>query len=231
VDGSEKRQLTFPPLRVFSPRWSPDGKQIAFSADLPSSARNVYTMSSEGGTPKRVLPSEQGQSDADWSPDGNLLVFGTLFVTNAPIYTLDLRSQVVSVLPGSSGHFVPNWSPDGKFIAAIAPGSLGKLMLYEVSTQKWLEVFSSPVGNPRWSRDGKYIYFQYSRMLGQSARDSIARLRLADRRVENVVDIQEVGRLTAGTFVGWFGLATDDSPLFARDISVQEIYAIEMQWP
>jgi hypothetical protein len=29
----------------------------------------------------------------------------------------------------------------------------------------------------------------------------------------------------------WFGLAPDDSPLFARDISTQEIYALEMDWP
>jgi Tol biopolymer transport system component len=231
VDGSEKRQLTFPPLRVFSPSWSPDGKQIAFSADRPSTARNVYTISGEGGTPKRVLPSEQGQSDVDWSPDGNVVVFGTLFVTNAPIYTLDLRSQTVSVLPGSFEHYGPKWSPDGRFIAAIASGPLGKLMLYEVSTQQWSEVSSFPVGCPIWSHDGKYVYFQYSRKLGQNAYDSIARFRLADRKVENVVDLQEVGRLTAGTFVGWFGLAPDDSPLFARDISVQEIYAIEMQWP
>ena len=32
VDGSERLQLTFPPLRVLLPRWSPDGKQIAFNA-------------------------------------------------------------------------------------------------------------------------------------------------------------------------------------------------------
>src|SRR3982751_6223444 len=34
VDGSERLQLTFPPLRVLLPRWSPDGKQIAFNARL-----------------------------------------------------------------------------------------------------------------------------------------------------------------------------------------------------
>jgi hypothetical protein len=29
----------------------------------------------------------------------------------------------------------------------------------------------------------------------------------------------------------WFGLAPDDSPLVTRDISTQEIYALEMDWP
>jgi len=40
-----------------------------------------------------------------------------------------------------------------------------------------------------------------------------------------------VGRWTAGPDVHWFGLAPDDSPLVARDIGSQEIYALEMQWP
>ncbi len=35
VDGSEKIQLTVPPMRTGAPRWSPDGKQIAFHAVLP----------------------------------------------------------------------------------------------------------------------------------------------------------------------------------------------------
>ncbi len=156
VDGTERRQLTFPPLRVFWPRWSPDGQQIAFSADLPGVARNVYLISSEGGTPKRVLASEQSQANASWSPDGNLLLFGTLFVPKAPIYTLDLRSQSVSAVAGSDGLFGPQWSPDGKFILATT-GVPGKLMLYDVSAQKWTEAFGSQVVYPTWSRDGKYM--------------------------------------------------------------------------
>jgi DNA-binding winged helix-turn-helix (wHTH) protein/Tol biopolymer transport system component len=232
VDGTERRQLTFPPLRVFSPRWSPDGQQIAFSADLPSVPRNVYVISSEGGTPKRLLASEQSQVDANWSPDGSLLVFGTLFVPNAPIYTLDLRSQSVSAVAGSNGLYGPQWSPDGKFIAAMTSRGPGKLMLFDVSAQKWSEVFGSQVGFPTWSRDGKDIYFQYLRkQRDRGAYESIARLRLSDRKIEDIVDVKDVGRVTTGTFVGWFGLGPDDSPLFAKDISTQEIYALEMAWP
>jgi len=229
VDGTERRQLTFPPLRVFLPRWSPDGKQIAFNADLPEVARNVYVVSSEGGTPQRILPSEQSQTDVNWSPDGNSLVFGTLFVSNAPIYTFDLQSKRVSTLAGSNGLFFPRWSPDGKYIAAIATEGPGKLMLFDVATQKWTEAVGSQIGCPTWSQDGKYIYFQDSQ--NQDQRERIVRLRLSDRKIEKIVDVKDIGRLTTGTFVDWFGLAPDDSPLLARDISTQEIYALDMQWP
>jgi len=232
VDGSERRQLTFPPLRVLLPRWSPDGQQIAFNALLPGVAMNVYLVSSEGGTPQRILPSEQSQVDANWSPDGNSLVFGTLrghlpVSTTLPIYTIDLRSKRVSTLPGSSGLYSPRWSPDGRYIAAITTEHPFKLMLFDFATQKWTEAFGFEMGYPSWSRDGKYIYFQDS----HNQDERIVRFRLSDRKIENIVDLKDVGRLTTGTIVPWFGLAPDDSPLFARDISTQEIYALEMDWP
>jgi Tol biopolymer transport system component len=226
VDGSERLQLTFPPMRVSLPRWSPDAKQIVFNATFPDKPPSIYLISSAGGTPQRVLPSEQSQTDANWSPDGNSLVFGTLFVSNMPIYTIDLRSKRVSPLPGSSGLFSPRWSPDGRYIAAITTDEGNKLMLFDFVTQKWTQVFGSPLGYLLWSHDGKYIYFQDMRNS-----ERIVRLRLSDRKMENMVDIKNVGRLTTGTFVDWFGLAPDDSPLFARDISTSEIYALEMDWP
>jgi DNA-binding winged helix-turn-helix (wHTH) protein/WD40 repeat protein len=231
VDGSERLQLTFPPMRVLLPRWSPEGKQIAFHAILPGENWNVYLVSGEGGTPQRVLPSEKSQMDASWSPDANSLVFGTFFVSNMPIYTIDLRSKHVSTLPGSSGLFSPRWSPDGRYIAAITTDAAEKLMLFDFATQKWTEVFGSKIGYLSWSHDGKYIYFQDLRSSAQDKRNRIVRLRLSDRKIENIVDVKNVGRMTTGTIVDWFDLAPDDSPLFARDISTTEIYALDVQWP
>ena len=231
VDGSERLQLTFPPMRALLPRWSPDGKQIAFNATLPGVAWNVYLVPSDGGTPQRVFPSEQSQVDASWSPDGNALVFGTLAVSNMPLYTIDLRSKRVSTLPGSTGLFSPRWSPDGKYMAAITTARPFKLMLFDFATQKWTELFGFDIGYLGWSHDGKYIYFQHWHNIGQDVREHIARLRLSDHKLENIVEVQKVGRVTAGTFADWFDLAPDDSPLLARDISTQEIYALEIDWP
>lgn len=237
LDGSDRLQLTFLPMRVLLPRWSPDGKQIAFNATVPGTETwHIYMVSSEGGTPQRILPSEQSQMDVSWSPDGNSLAFGALYSSNTPkyIYTVDLRSRRVSTLPGSTGLYSPRWSPDGRYIAAITSEHTkhpNNLMLFDFATQKWIEEFGSGMGYPSWSRDGKYIYFKTWDDASQLVGERIVRLRLSDRKVERIVELKNVGRLTAGTIVAWLGLAPDDSPLVARDISTQEIYTLEMEWP
>lgn len=230
VDGSERLQLTFPPLRVLLPRWSPDGKQIAFNARLHDAPFNIYLISSEGGQAQRILPSEQSQGDANWSPDGNSLVFGSDLRNKEPIQTIDLGSKRVSALPGSSGLFSPRWSPDGRYIAAMTKEHPFKLMLFDFSTQKWAEAFGSEISYPSWSHNGKYIYFQSWRDPMKHLGERIVRLRLSDRKAENIVDIKGVGRLTTGTNVDWLGLAPEDSPLFARDISTSEIFALDVEW-
>jgi Tol biopolymer transport system component len=227
VDGTERLQLTFPPMQAFLPRWSPDRKEIVFSAKLPDTVWNIYLISSEGGTPER-LPSEHNQMDANWSPDGNSLVFAIENDPSAPIYTMDLRTKRVSALPGSSGLYSSHWSPDGRFIAALTGDSYA-LMIFDFTTQEWTEAFPSQVSFETFSHDGKYIYF-----LNNPAPDlkpRALRLRMSDRKIEEVVDLQKAGPLLNGRGSTWFGLAPDDSPLVTRDISTQEIYALEMDWP
>jgi serine/threonine protein kinase/Tol biopolymer transport system component len=77
IDGSERLQLTFPPMFVFMPRWSPNAAQIAFTGqEQPGRASDVYLISAEGGSPERLLPEGHGTADPTWSPDGNSLLFG-----------------------------------------------------------------------------------------------------------------------------------------------------------
>jgi Tol biopolymer transport system component/DNA-binding winged helix-turn-helix (wHTH) protein len=231
IDGSERLQLTFSPLRAFLPRWSPDGKQIAFNGSTSDAGWSIYLIAKDGGTPERIFPSEQSQMDVTWSSDGNALAFATTALPDMPIYTIDLKSRHVSALPGSANLFSPRWSPDGKYIAAIASNRPLKLVLFEFATQKWTDLYGFDIGYLSWSHDSKYIYFQRSQNPGQDVSVQIARVRLVDRKIENIVAEKNVGRLITGTFPDWFDLAPDDSPLFARDISSQEIYALDVQWP
>jgi hypothetical protein len=99
------------------------------------------------------------------------------------------------------------------------------LVLFDVSTQKWTKVFNGDVDNPIWSHDGKYLYFEFHPAPDKPNR--IVRLRVDDLKIEDVVKLSSVGRSTTG----WFGLTPDGSPLLARDIGTQEIYALDVDWP
>jgi Tol biopolymer transport system component/DNA-binding winged helix-turn-helix (wHTH) protein len=231
INGSDRLQLTFPPLQVTLPRWSPDGRQIAFLAHLPGRPFNIYLMSADGGTPQQILLDDQDRMDADWSPDGNSLVFGGFNIPNTPISIVDLKTTRVSTLPGSIGLFSPRWSPDGRYICAITAGPPFKLILFDFTTQKWMPLFGSDMSFPTWSHDGRYIYFEHSHNLGHNGSQTIDRIRLSDHNVETVADLKRVGRMITGTFAGWSGLAPDDSPLVSRDISTHEIYALQLEAP
>jgi Tol biopolymer transport system component/DNA-binding winged helix-turn-helix (wHTH) protein len=227
VDGSERVQLTFSPMRVLLPHWSPDGRQLVFFARNPGQPWSIFLLSSKGGTPKQVVSEREDRVDPNWSPDGNSLVFGSSNVPNNPIWIDDLRTGRVSTLPGSVGLFSPRWSPDGRYICALHSGRPFKLMLFDFTTQQWTQLIDDSDGYPTWSHDGQYIYF-----LGGDAHwsETINRIRLLDRRAEKIVDLKDQSR-SGSIGVEWFGLAPDDSPLVATDISTNEIYALDVQWP
>jgi dipeptidyl aminopeptidase/acylaminoacyl peptidase len=229
VDGSQRLQLSFPPLQVLMPRWSPDGKQIAFTAALPGKPWKIHLVSAEGGTPQQQMPEERHEFDPGWSPDGNTLVFDVrnMAAGTGAIHLLDLRTRQASVLPGSEGLWSPRWSPDGRYVVAIRAFQQHALLLFDFTTRRWTALTNTPAAYENWSRDGKYVYFARTpspKKLG------IYRVRISDRKLEPVVSLKDFP-LQTDFFGPWSGLAPDDSPLLLRNIGTQEIYALDWEAP
>src|SRR5262245_61831827 len=222
VDGSQRLQLTYPPMQASLPRWSPDGKQIAFSARAPGKHWKTYLISAEGGSSQQLTPGERMELDPGWSADGKTLVFSDQEAKT--IHLLDLRTGQVSMLPGSEGMHAPRWSPDGRYIATIPAEARDKLLLFDFTTQKWTVLAQQQALWPRWSRDGKSIYFS-------SARDNdMSRVRIDDRKIERLSSLKDF-RLAPGAFGAWVGWTPDDQPLMLRDVGTQDIYDLEWQTP
>ena len=104
-----------------------------------------------------------GIGDLGWSPDGTSLIFHSgmtdfLSVTPRSIHLLDVKTRRVSTISGSEGLYSPRWSPDGRYIAALRVGP-EILVVFDVHSQKWIELTKIAVDFPIWSRDSKYIYF------------------------------------------------------------------------
>src|SRR5260370_27752393 len=147
-------------MLAYLPRWSPDGKQIAFFGHPPGEPWQIYVLSAEGGAPELIYRSGTNLADPSWSPDGKSLAFGENSLNNqgSAVYVIELKTRKATKLPGSDGLFSPRWSPSGRSIAAMPLDSL-KLMLFDLATQKWTELAKIFVAYPTWSRDGRYLYF------------------------------------------------------------------------
>ena len=222
-DGSDRLQLSFPPLFAMLPRWSPDAKQIVFSDFRVNKPPRVFLVSIDGGSPNELMPNNpQPQADPAWSADGNSVAFAGV-VGHSNIQVLDLKTRALSMVPGSDGMFSPRWSPDGRYLVAM-PSDSESVMLFDFKTQKWSLLAHSNAGYPCWSHDSQYLYF-----MQMPPNPGVLRVRINDRKVEQVTSLQ--GFPTTGIFGFWLGIAHDDSPLVLKDTGTQEIVSLDWQAP
>jgi Tol biopolymer transport system component/DNA-binding winged helix-turn-helix (wHTH) protein len=229
VDGSERLQLTnASEMWAGLPRWSPDGKQIAFMGRKSNTSWRAYLVSPNGGSPRDLVPGAEAGVDPSWSPDGESIALSLHNPGKTPlgISILDLKTQKVSDLPAAENLYSPRWSPDGKYIAAMTTDSQ-KLMLFDRATGRWMELATlTTIGYPSWSHDGQYLYFDTT----LTDDPAFFRIRISDRKLERLFSLKAVRRFW-GELGEWTGLAPDDSPLLVRDTSSQEIYALDFQAP
>jgi len=229
ADGSERLQLTYAPVAAGLSRWSPDGTQIAYVSSRPGSAWKIFLIPAQGGTAQEILPDDAAEADPVWSPDGKKIAFGRgSEVPSAAIYLVDVATRQVSTIPGSEHLFSPRWSPDGLYLAAITLDS-SKLMLFNFKTQKWSVWVDEPgaIGFPSWSRDGKYLY--YDTQFSEQA--TFRRVGVDQSHSELLVDLKGLHRYSNLPAYGWSGVAPDGSGLFVRDLSTDEIYALDVDLP
>jgi tricorn protease len=72
VGGGRAARLTIHEAYESYPRWSPDGREIAFVSDRYGSD-DVYIMSADGGNVRRLTYHSTRDVTGSWTPDGNLL--------------------------------------------------------------------------------------------------------------------------------------------------------------
>lgn len=77
-DGSPSVQLTRGKRGETSPRWSPDGRLVAFLAETgegESSATQIFLLSPDGGERRQLTSHPTSVSDIAWAPDGKSIYF------------------------------------------------------------------------------------------------------------------------------------------------------------
>ncbi|MHB8303891.1 MAG: winged helix-turn-helix domain-containing protein [Acidobacteriaceae bacterium] len=228
VDGSQRLQLTAPPMEVFMMHWSPNGKRIVLMGREPGKVWRLYIVDGQGGDLLPVLTETRNEADPDWSPNGNSLVFGRLPDLMAEkslpkaIYMVDLKTRQVATLPNSEGLFSPRWSPDGRYIVAM-PLDQSKLVLYDAAAHTWKTLIARPAHDPVWSNDSRWIYFH-----DFLAEDKpVYRVSVPDGKLERVAGLQSVQPLDVLDF-RFAGLTPGNVPLVSARISTANMYSVNL---
>ena len=136
-NGDLIKEIKFPSLgEIFNPTWSPDGKQIAFSAQA-GGVTDLFVYDLDSGQQRRLTNDAYADLEPAWSPDGSQIAF----VTDRFTTSLDDLSygdyQLAVIDPRGGGqirqlphlpkakHINPQWSPDGKSLYFLGdPGGI-----------------------------------------------------------------------------------------------------------
>ena len=157
--------IFLPPVTTgpWSPSWSPDGREIAFSM-----RGSLWTVSVELGEAKQLTSAPQYDSEPSWSPDGRQIVFTRDDDHAIHLWVVDADGANPHQLTRAGEINVnPAWSPDGENIvyASMADGKSLNLWLISPAGGAPEPLLEDEHQNlePSWAPDGREIVFLSSR--------------------------------------------------------------------
>jgi Tol biopolymer transport system component len=172
ADGSGFRRLTGDDVyREFYPRWSPDGKSIAFQSNRSGTAE-IWIINPDGSG-LRQLTNSMGKSAClpGWSPDGKWLSYnlgcghlGTHIVeVGRPFHEQSPRT-LPSMSDQAKVFGTVDWSPDGNNLAGAVTDSSGEYAgpaFFSMASHEYRESSIFRVGSPwlKWLSDSRRLLF------------------------------------------------------------------------
>ena len=170
-DGKNVQRLTVHTARDIHPRFSPDGRSIAFSSDREGNM-DVYLIPAAGGAVKRLTIHSADDTVVDWTPDGKGILFasqrGEDFMYKLHVVSID------GGMPRDAGPdmgVTGSFAPDGTKLAVNRKGQAywrkyyrgayqSDVTVMDLTSKTFKDVasFDGMDSWPLWSRDG-HIYF------------------------------------------------------------------------
>jgi len=181
VNGSNVQQLTDDGADEEGPRWSPNGKLIAYDRKqyisdqsfIENATWDIYIMNADGSQQVQLTNDPANELEPAWSPNSERIAFvSDRNGENADIYVMNADGSDITQLTNDSGNeFGPAWSPDGAQIVFNSDHN-GNVQLFIMSLDGsnliQLTTDTSNSAYATWSPDGKSIIFESDRDTGNA---------------------------------------------------------------
>lgn len=132
ADGYNPHVLLTSPQPIMSPKWSPEGRRLAY-VSFENKRAEIYVVDVSTGQ-RHLVTSFSGINGApDWSPDGSRLAVVLSKGGSPNIYVVNLASKSLQqVTEGSAIDTEPRWSPDGRSLIFTSDRG-GAPQIYQVN--------------------------------------------------------------------------------------------------
>ncbi|HEX8087610.1 MAG TPA: biopolymer transporter Tol, partial [Blastocatellia bacterium] len=170
-DGKNIRRVTVHKARDVYPRFSPDGRWIAFSSDRDGNL-DVFVIPSEGGAAKQLTFHSADDSVLGWTPDSRAVLFSSQRGEDfaARLFTVSLEGGMERNAGADMGIYA-SYSPDGKKLAInrksqsywrkyYRGSAQTDVTVMDVAAKKFTDLtdFNGMDSWPMWGAEG-FIYF------------------------------------------------------------------------
>jgi len=192
IDGTEDISVTSG-VHDFEPKWSPDGKQLAFIR-MDGSKRNLWLIPAIGDEPRLLIEVKRGIGSWEWSFDGTKIAYTSKI-------SLDVELEALSVEAAQKLQQQQGQAYSREAITSEGSGWWDGLYTglfifdLEVGTSTALATGAYHVTLPRWSFDSKQIAFlvqadKNDPIHGQNLKNGLYAIALAEQAIQQVVDHQ-----------------------------------------
>jgi len=160
TDRGEPQRVTETPWREQDPRWSPDGKWIAFVSDR-TGRQEIFVADEMGGNLKKLSDADCDKSNLMWSPDSKSILWTG---SDHTLRVVDVESGKTETLASSTTANIgsPQFSPDGKWISYSKEDNLLRAHVYvkplDGGAEHMIGSEEFLISNDaRWTPDGKKL--------------------------------------------------------------------------